>query len=207
MIKLLISSLIMAVSSAAPAFAHHPLGGTIPQTFWQGFASGIGHPIIGFDHLAFLIAFGVLIAFLQARYLLIAGFIAAIAIGNILTVAGIQLGFVELVVASSIVLFGALVISGRGQSVLFLLPASIIAGLFHGYAFGETVIGAEPTPIFAYLFGLSVIQAVMIIIAGTVVRLTVKTTEPFAVGARLSGAVCSGVGLTFLLEMAEKAIF
>src|SRR5260370_4808082 len=41
------------------AFAHHVMGGEIPSTFIEGLLSGIGHPIIGPDHLAFLLAIGV----------------------------------------------------------------------------------------------------------------------------------------------------
>ena len=50
-------SLAFAFSLAAlPALAHHPMGGTTPTTFMQGLLSGIGHPILGLDHLAALIA-------------------------------------------------------------------------------------------------------------------------------------------------------
>ncbi|MFN8984581.1 MAG: HupE/UreJ family protein, partial [Alphaproteobacteria bacterium] len=45
-----------------PAAAHHPMDGAMPETLWQGFASGIGHPVSGLDHLAFLLAAGVLAA-------------------------------------------------------------------------------------------------------------------------------------------------
>ena len=44
--------------AALPALAHHPMGGTTPTTFMQGLLSGIGHPILGLDHLAALIAVG-----------------------------------------------------------------------------------------------------------------------------------------------------
>ena len=36
------------------------MGGATPATFWQGLASGVGHPVIGLDHLVFLLAAGVL---------------------------------------------------------------------------------------------------------------------------------------------------
>lgn len=43
----------------APASAHHVMDGQLPSTFAQGLLSGLGHPVIGPDHLAFLIAVGV----------------------------------------------------------------------------------------------------------------------------------------------------
>ena len=47
-------------SLAAPAFAHHPLDGKIPSNLFEGFMSGLGHPVIGLDHLAFVIAVGLI---------------------------------------------------------------------------------------------------------------------------------------------------
>ena len=44
--------------AATPALAHHPMGGEVPQTFWHGLLSGFGHPVIGIDHLAFVVAIG-----------------------------------------------------------------------------------------------------------------------------------------------------
>jgi urease accessory protein len=55
-------------------------------------------------------------------------------------------------------LIGALVIARRsmGAAVAALLFA--IAGLVHGYALGESIVGAEASPLIAYLLGLLVIQ-------------------------------------------------
>ena len=81
-----------AFASAAPALAHHPLGGSLPTNFWHGFLSGIGHPVIGIDHLAFIIAVGIASAFLKDRYLMPAVFIAATVVGCLIySVGGIEL--------------------------------------------------------------------------------------------------------------------
>src|SRR5262249_57584778 len=45
--------------ATVPAFAHHMMGGRTPSTFMEGLLSGLGHPVIGLDHLAFLLAVGV----------------------------------------------------------------------------------------------------------------------------------------------------
>ena len=42
--------------TTASASAHHVMGGKTPTTFVDGFLSGLGHPVIGPDHLAFLLA-------------------------------------------------------------------------------------------------------------------------------------------------------
>jgi urease accessory protein len=35
------------------------MGGKMPSTFGEGLLSGLGHPVIGPDHLAFLVAVGI----------------------------------------------------------------------------------------------------------------------------------------------------
>ena len=52
---------LAGVISAVPtlALAHHPLGGMPMETFAQGVLSGVGHPILGFDHLFFVALIGV----------------------------------------------------------------------------------------------------------------------------------------------------
>jgi urease accessory protein len=35
------------------------MGGKTPSTFVDGILSGVGHPIIGPDHLAFVVALGI----------------------------------------------------------------------------------------------------------------------------------------------------
>ncbi len=44
-----------------PAFAHHVMGGKMPGTFTDGLLSGLGHPVIGLDHFAALVAVGCLV--------------------------------------------------------------------------------------------------------------------------------------------------
>src|SRR5262244_1869797 len=49
------ATLAGALLLADPAFAHHLMGGRMPSTFVEGLLSGLGHPVIGIDHLAFLV--------------------------------------------------------------------------------------------------------------------------------------------------------
>ena len=143
-----------------PALAHHPMGGATPSTLWQGFASGVGHPVIGPDHLAFLVAAGVLAATLPAG----AGVAAIVAFvlggfaGSLVHLAGIGLGPVEAVVALSVLAVGLALLWRRIPAAL--LPAGFgAAGLFHGHAFAEAIIGAEQVALVAYLAALALTQA------------------------------------------------
>ena len=143
-----------------PAAAHHPMDGAMPQTLWQGFASGIGHPVIGLDHFAFLLAAGVLAATLPRSdaFRAMAGFLIASMAGVALHLAGTGLGMTEALVAASVLLVGVALLVAKRVSAPALLLGFALAGLFHGHAFAEAVIGAEATPIIAYLAGLAVIQ-------------------------------------------------
>ena len=155
-----------------PAAAHHPMDGAMPETLWQGFASGIGHPVIGLDHLAFLLAAGVLAAALPRgdAFRAMAGFLAAGMVGLTLHMAGIGLGMTEALVATSVLLTGLALLVAKRVSAPALLAGFALAGLFHGHAFAEAVIGAEATPIIAYLAGLAVIQGALILGAMTLAR-------------------------------------
>ena len=62
--------LVLVLPFVPPAFAHHVMGGGLPSTAWQGLLSGLGHPIIGIDHLAFIVAIG-LMSDLVARIVLL----------------------------------------------------------------------------------------------------------------------------------------
>lgn len=189
MIRLLAA---MALVLPFPAWAHHPAGGMAPETLWQGLASGVAHPVLGLDHLAFLLAAGLMLAAAPRAVL---GFIAAALAGALLHRAGLGLGPVELVVAVSVVLAGAaLVLAGRARpSAALLIPAFALAGLFHGHALAEAAI-ASPTPVFAaYLVALAGMQGAIALGAMLAAR-WIAGAMPF----RAAGVAAMAVGLVFL---------
>lgn len=100
--------------ASGPAFAHHALGGRLPATGWEGFLSGLAHPVIGPDHLAFVVAIGLIAARQPWRYGIPLGFVLAGLVGTGIHLAGWDpLGLTELVIASSVVLFGLLLAQSR----------------------------------------------------------------------------------------------
>ena len=54
--------LLVLALGATDASAHHVMGGRMPSTFAEGILSGIGHPKIGLDHFAAVVAVGCLAA-------------------------------------------------------------------------------------------------------------------------------------------------
>jgi urease accessory protein len=147
-----------AVLAPGVAFAHHVMGGATPATFTQGLLSGLGHPVIGIDHLAFLLAVGIAVGASGLPLLTPAIFVAGSALGVALHLQGIALPAGEFLVAASVLLIGIVVAIGPRFSVGALCTLFALAGFGHGHAFGESIVGAEPSPVYAYLLGLSVIQ-------------------------------------------------
>jgi urease accessory protein len=191
--------LLVAVSLAAvsPASAHHVMDGELPSTFTQGLLSGIGHPVIGLDHLAFLIAVGIAVGVGGLSLALPIAFVAASALGVWLHLLEFNLPGVELIVAASVVLIGALVASGRALPLAAWAALFGLAGIAHGYAYGESIVGAEPAPLWAYLIGLVIIQSALSVGIAMITRRAGEGVS--AIAPRLAGAVVIGVGLTALI--------
>ena len=192
----LAAALAGAMLLADPAFAHHMMGGRTPSTFAEGLLSGLGHPVIGIDHLAFLVAVGVAAGVAGLNLMMPAVFVAASAIGVALHVEAVTIPGAEILVAASVILAGALVARGAVASSALWLGLFVVAGLFHGYAYGESIFGAETTPLAAYLIGLVVIQSALAIGVAAVTR---KHTAA-AIAPRLAGAAIAGIGLAVLVQ-------
>lgn len=183
--------------TATQALSHHPMGGAAPATLMQGLLSGLGHPVIGFDHLAFILAVGFVTATTKLPLAVPLSFVAASAIGVLVCTAGWALPFVESLIALSVLLAGVLLLWGGTMSgVTVALPLALF-GLFHGYAFGEAVLGAEATPVIAYLAGLAIVQSLMIY--GLVFALRAAGVLAGSVASRLAGAGASLAGAALLL--------
>jgi urease accessory protein len=184
--------------AAFPAFAHHVMGGRTPSTFMEGFLSGLGHPVIGLDHLAFLIAIGVAVGVFGLNLLLPVAFIVAMALGVLLHVNGVGLPGAEIVVAGSVLLAGGLLVWGRPLPVVAWGALFAIAGLFHGYSLGESMYGADRSALGAYLLGLVIIQSVLTV---GVALLTFRLdTKLFALAPRVAGAFILLAGVVVLVE-------
>lgn len=195
----------VALLAASPALAHHPLGGEAPQTIFHGLLSGLAHPVIGIDHLAFIVLVGIAAAVAGRGLTGPAAFIVATIAGTFIQLGGVELPLAELIIAGSVVVLGVLLVMGRQVAGAPALAGFALAGLFHGWAYGEAVIGSTPMPIVAYLAGFALIQFA---IAAGVARLAAPLlAQPSgAVQARIAAAVCAGIGLAFLVENLESLI-
>jgi urease accessory protein len=183
--------------STTCAHAHHLMGGKTPSTFADGLLSGLGHPLIGPDHLAFLLAIGIAIGVGGLNLALALVFVITSGIGVALHVDAVDLPGAEIIVAASVLLAGMLLVRGRPLPTIVWAGFFTIAGLFHGYAFGESIVGAESSPLAAYLSGLVVIQSTLMTLVALFSRWIGARVSEFA--PRLVGAGITGVGLTVLI--------
>jgi urease accessory protein len=188
-------SIATLVVTSGDASAHHVMGGRTPATFAEGLLSGLGHPIIGADHFAFLVGVGIAIGIAGLNLFSPLLFLLAVAIGVAAHVGAINIPGAELIVAISALIAGAMLASGRSIPARIWATLFVVAGFFHGYAYGESIYGAEPTPLAAYLTGLVIIQT----LATVGVALVTRTLWQSKLAPRLVGAAIGGVGFAALV--------
>jgi urease accessory protein len=182
-----------------PAAAHHVMGGQMPRSFAEGLLSGLGHPIIGLDHLAAIVAVGCVAAAFRNGAALAISFVVAMVIGAALHVREVTFPAAEALVALSVLTLGAAAMIHRTIGSSLALVLFVVAGLVHGYALAESIVGAEPTPLYAYLAGLVAIQSAAALAVMAAVRTFANRTQGRDI-VRLVGAVIVGIGLGALVQ-------
>lgn len=204
-LRRLSSGLIVLAFSGVPAFAHHLMGGHTPATFGEGILSGLGHPVIGLDHFAAVVAVGCLAAAHRAAYPLVVAFVLAMMAGAAVHLHGATVPGAEILVALSVIALGVLMLGDRQLPVGAALVLFAMVGAVHGYALGESIYGAEPTPLSAYLLGLAMIQSAIALAAATVARSIMRRREADLSPLRLVGAGIAGIGLAVLMQQVIPA--
>jgi urease accessory protein len=185
-------ALALLAATATPALAHHVMGGTTPATFVQGLLSGFGHPVIGLDHLATIVAVGFLASWHERGAALVIGFVAAMALGVALHVLGMTVPGAEWMIVLTVTVLGIFLVRREIQTPAFLVVLFVFAGFINGYALGESIFGAERTPYYAYLTGLAIIQSAIGLGAMLLAR-RLMTADVTAL--RLVGAGIVGIGI------------
>ena len=184
---------------AAPALAHHVMGGQTPVTFADGLLSGIGHPIIGLDHLAAVIAVGGLAATQSRGEWLGLGYVLATMVGAAAHIGEATVQGSEIFVAVSVVALGLMLLRSRPWRMDIAIALFGFTGLVHGYALGESIAGAERAPLFAYFIGLALIQSAVLFAALFGARIFAAHWAAISV-TRALGACIAGIGLAVLAQ-------
>ena len=188
--------------NAAPAFAHHPNGSQIPSTFLDGFLSGIGHPVIGIDHLVFVIAIGLLAALSNRWGLIIpTAFATATIFGTVIHLQSIDLPAPELIISASVLVIGVFLAKEHHTNPVLLAVLAAIAGIFHGYAYGESIVGAETAALGAYLIGFAAIQLCISAISFYLGRRLIGQPNKSSLLLRFAGFTICGIGFAFVSNL------
>lgn len=187
-------ALALAAILVGPALAHegHGVAG--------GFTSGFLHPIGGWDHVAAMVAVGLLGAILgpPAIFLLPIVFPLVMAGGGALGVAGVPLPAVEIGIAASAVVLGIMVAAGR--SIPIWVAAVVVAffAIFHGHAHGTELPAAADA--LAYGVGF-VIGTGLLHLAGIAIGLAWRW-DAGKVAVRAAGGMIAVAGVAFLTGLA-----
>ena len=129
--RLCLAAAVLAASGSA-AFAHPGHGGA------AGFSHGFLHPLGGLDHVLAMVAVGLFAAHLGGRALwaVPATFVAVMAAGGALGMAGMAVPFVETGIALSVVVLGLAVALRMSVPTLAAMALVGFFAVFHGYAHG-----------------------------------------------------------------------
>jgi urease accessory protein len=201
MVTVLRHAAMLLAAGVSSAHAHHVMDYRMPATVLEGLLSGLGHPVIGVDHLLFIIGAGVLAGQLRRGVLLPFFFVVASILAAAGRVGGAPWAMSELWIAGSLVVLGALMLAMRAPARGMVAALFLVAGAFHGYALAESMVGAERTPLFAYFAGLSVIQC-LIALAAWAASAWLATRHPRLPLQRLVGAGVGAAGLYFAAVIA-----
>lgn len=161
---------LLTLLHAAPSVAHHAEAILqLAPTPLSGLISGLAHPVLGADHLLFLLSLSMVGLQQRRRWML-----SLLAVGLLGSWAGLvfpALPATETLVALSLVLVALVLLERAPRSLL--LPAFAL----HGYVLSASVLGWSSMPLISYLFGLAISQSLLLIASLVLlVRLTAAIT-------------------------------
>lgn len=185
-------SLVLALTAltVSPSLAHE--GGGVGG----GLVTGFLHPILGWDHVAAMVAVGLWGAFLgkPAIWQLPVIFPLVMVFGGILGIAGVAVPQVETGIAASALVLGVLVMLAVRPPLWVAWIVVGVFAIFHGHAHGTELPGA--TSAIAYSIGFVVGTGLMHMVGIGFGVLAKWPTGRIAV--RAGGAVIALAGLGFL---------
>jgi urease accessory protein len=184
----------MVVLTPAVAFAHTGVGDA------SSFVHGLGHPISGLDHILAMLMVGVFAWQLGGRavWLVPVTFVGVMAASGTLGIAGIEVPFVEIGIAFSVMVLGAIV------AFDIKVPAATATGvvglfaIFHGHAHGAEI--PEDAGGIAYATGFMIATALLHLSGISAGFLMGKAGEHYGSAVvRLAGGLATVAGVALLV--------
>lgn len=163
-----------------------------------GLMAGLGHPVLGFDHLLAMVSVGILSAQMggKAKWMVPAAFVSVMLLGGILGMMEIPFFSVELGIAFSVLALGvALALEKKLPATLAMLFVGFFA-LFHGHAHGTEMPQLAQPALYALGF---VAATAWIHICGLLIGVTCQRFPRGAEFLRFAGAGIAGIGFHLLI--------
>lgn len=192
-IAALVSAFFLLTFLVEPGLAHHPFGMGVSSELsaWQALLSGVGHPLLGPDHLLFML--GIVFVGIKKTKQWVFPLLAVGLAGSVL----VQLQPLPDALASWAEVLVSLSLAIEGLIVLNLFSSKLLLPMFslHGYLLGSTIVGAEPSPLLGYFLGLLFAQGVLLLLVTTVSKRIMDWLG--ANGRILTAGIWIGIGLGF----------
>lgn len=186
-------ALTLSATILTPALA---LAHTGPFGHAHGPTQGFLHPMSGLDHILAMVLVGLLAWQIGRRAMLLvpAAFLGLMAVGGALGMAGINLPFIEVGIALSVVVLGGTVAFGLRAPVAVAMGLTGLFAIFHGQAHGAEM----PTAISGLEYATGFLAATALLhAAGLAVGFGMDRIGTIAV--RTAGALASLAGLALLV--------
>jgi urease accessory protein len=192
----LLSGLTLAVAALAPAAALAHPGHAHDGA---GFVSGLLHPVTGLDHILAMVTVGILAYQIGGRalWLVPSAFLAVMAAGGLLGLAGVSFYFVEPGVAASVVVLGIIVALALKPPVAVAMAVVALFAVFHGYAHGieAPLDGSTAAYGAGFLLATALLHTAGIALGMLVGRISERQGQ---IGYRLAGTAVALAGLVIL---------
>ena len=175
------------------AFAHSGAGEG------SGFVSGFLHPLGGLDHVAAMVAVGILGAFMgkPAIWVLPIVFPIVMALGGVLGLLSVPIPGIEIGIAVSSIVLGIMILMGTQPALPVAIAVVAAFAIFHGYAHGaELPSAANPV---AYSAGF-VVSTGLLHLAGIAFGELIRMPHGVKI-VRAAGGIIALAGGYFLVNV------
>lgn len=191
--KLLSFAAVATVSFSTAALAH------VGDHSHMSFTEGLLHPFSGLDHVLAMVAVGLWASQLGGRalWLLPLTFPAVMALGAALGLSGVTLPWVEIGIAGSVMVLGAVVALALRPSLAISIPLIGAFALLHGYSHGVEL----PASASALSYGAGFIAATLMLHAVGIATGLIAGCLPVRFTARTAGGAIAVLGVVLLVTL------
>jgi urease accessory protein len=191
--KLLSLAAVATAGFSTAALAH------VGDHSHMSFTEGLLHPFSGVDHVLAMVAVGLWASQLGGRalWLLPLTFPALMAVGAALGMSGVALPWVEIGIAGSVMVLGALVALALRPSLAISVPLIGAFALLHGYSHGVEL----PAGISALSYGAGFIVATLVLHAVGIATGLIAGRLPVRFAARTGGGAIAVLGVVLLVTL------